>query len=380
MNTIEKINLFRLFAFITVLFCTINIQSQDILKKSNGDELQVKVLKISSESIEYKKWSNQSGPTYTISTSEVVMIKYENGEQDLFKTDTPADVSIASETDTTTAVEKNSKGHIRATPAANNQSLIDEYKNEIHTYIVKGQPKNKKAQSAIGTLGVTTSSILSTNEIEITLRQATEAESSRILTNEKVGDRGEFGKLYVYWSYVIKFVIEITNKTSENIYIDKTSCYRTSAEGEIKEFYNPYKLVIINKSGTNEIQDSPLLVIPPKGKVLLSKDDFVLIDKDKDIVTGVAEWVNLTLPDLYMNQYQQFEEENNPNKWTYNISYSFTEDCKNCHYVDFGVYLKDVIGTKTTTGTYLKDLNKHFQSRTNKTIVVSDWMLDVKWQ
>ena len=377
MNTTEKINLLRLFAFITAILCTMNVQSQDILVKRSGSELQVKVLKISSEVIEYKKWSNQDGPTYTLATSEVNMIKYENGEQDVFNSDTSAEVS---EDSTTTAVEKNSKGHIRATPAANNQSLIDEYNNEIHTYIAKGEPKNKKAKSAIGTLGVTAASILSTNEIEITLRQATEAESSKFLTNEQVGDRGEFSSMYVYWSYVIKFVIEITNKTSENIYIDKTSCSRTSADGKIKNFYNPNKLVIVNGGAANEIQDSPLLVIPPKGKVLLSKDDFIRIDKEKDVVTGVAEWVNLTLPNLYMNQYQQFGEEDNPNKWTYNISYSQTEDCKNCYYVDFGVYLKDVLGSKTTTGTYLKNLDDHFQSRTNKTIVVSDWSLQIVWQ
>ncbi|MBP3614178.1 MAG: hypothetical protein J6J37_05280 [Bacteroidaceae bacterium] len=377
MNTTEKINLLRLFAFITAILCTMNVQSQDILVKRSGGELQVKVLKISSEVIEYKKWSNQDGPTYTLATSEVNMIKYENGEQDVFNSDTSAEVS---EDSTTTAVEKNSKGHIRATPAANNQSLIDEYNNEIHTYIAKGEPKNKKARSAIGTLGVTAASILSTNEIEITLRQATEAESSRFLTNEQVGDRGEFSNMYVYWSYVIKFVIEITNKTSENIYIDKTSCSRTSADGKIKNFYNPNKLVIVNGGAANEIQDSPLLVIPPKGKVLLSKDDFIRIDKEKDVVTGVAEWVNLTLPNLHMNQYQQFGEEDNPNKWRYNISYSKTEDCKNCYYVDFGVYLKDVLGSKTTTGTYLKNLDDHFQSRTNKTIVVSDWSLEILWQ
>lgn len=377
MNTTEKINLLRLFAFITAILCTMNVQSQDILVKRSGGELQVKVLKISSEVIEYKKWSNQDGPTYTLATSEVNMIKYENGEQDVFNSDTSAEVS---EDSTTNAVEKNSKGHIRATPAANNQSLIDEYNNEIHTYIAKGEPKNKKARSAIGTLGVTAASILSTNEIEITLRQATEAESSRFLTNEQVGDRGEFSNMYVYWSYVIKFVIEITNKTSENIYIDKTSCSRTSADGKIKNFYNPNKLVIVNGGAANEIQDSPLLVIPPKGKVLLSKDDFIRIDKEKDVVTGVAEWVNLTLPNLHMNQYQEFGEEDNPNKWTYNISYSQTEDCKNCYYVDFGVYLKDVLGSKTTTGTYLKNLDDHFQSRTNKTIVVSDWSLEILWQ
>ena len=47
-----------------LLFWGINVYSQDILIKKNGDELEVKVTKISDVEVEYKKWSNQEGPSY----------------------------------------------------------------------------------------------------------------------------------------------------------------------------------------------------------------------------------------------------------------------------------------------------------------------------
>lgn len=44
----------------------------------------MKISKISSSEITYKKWSNMDGPEYTIDLSEIFMIKYKNGEKDIF--------------------------------------------------------------------------------------------------------------------------------------------------------------------------------------------------------------------------------------------------------------------------------------------------------
>jgi hypothetical protein len=61
--------------------------SQDILMLKNGDEVKAKVLEINTTSVVYKKWDNQSGPTYTSAKSEIFKIKYTNGTQDVFKMD-----------------------------------------------------------------------------------------------------------------------------------------------------------------------------------------------------------------------------------------------------------------------------------------------------
>ena len=62
------------------------IYADDIIYLNNGDEIKSKILKISSNVIEYKKSSNLNGPAYEIAKDEVVMIIYENGEKDMFIT------------------------------------------------------------------------------------------------------------------------------------------------------------------------------------------------------------------------------------------------------------------------------------------------------
>lgn len=61
-----------------------SVPAQDLLIKRNGDELLVKVIEVMKEDIKYKKFSNIDGPLYTMSKTEIFMIKYENGEKELF--------------------------------------------------------------------------------------------------------------------------------------------------------------------------------------------------------------------------------------------------------------------------------------------------------
>ena len=60
--------------------------AQDVITLKNGDELNGKVTKVTSTEIEYKLASNPDGPTYTKPVSEVFMVKYENGQKDVFNT------------------------------------------------------------------------------------------------------------------------------------------------------------------------------------------------------------------------------------------------------------------------------------------------------
>lgn len=58
--------------------------AQDVIVKKDNSTILSKVTKVSSTEIEYKKWSNQDGPTYTISVSEILSINYQNGDIDKF--------------------------------------------------------------------------------------------------------------------------------------------------------------------------------------------------------------------------------------------------------------------------------------------------------
>lgn len=59
------------------------ILSQDVIIKTNGEELLSKVIEIDGDKIKYKKHENPEGPIYSITKPEVFMIKYANGSKDI---------------------------------------------------------------------------------------------------------------------------------------------------------------------------------------------------------------------------------------------------------------------------------------------------------
>lgn len=73
-------------AFLAILLLSLvgNAVSQDVILKKDNTTILSKVLEINSTEIKYKKWSNQEGPTYSISRSEVSRINYQNGDVDKF--------------------------------------------------------------------------------------------------------------------------------------------------------------------------------------------------------------------------------------------------------------------------------------------------------
>ena len=58
--------------------------AQDIIVKQNGDEIKSKILEITSETIKYKEFDFQDGPTRNINISDVFMVIYENGKREKF--------------------------------------------------------------------------------------------------------------------------------------------------------------------------------------------------------------------------------------------------------------------------------------------------------
>ena len=75
----------KIFLLFVGLFGSLVVsQAQDLITTKKGEDIQAKILEISSNEIKYKKFSNLDGPSYIINTSEVLMVRYENGEKDIF--------------------------------------------------------------------------------------------------------------------------------------------------------------------------------------------------------------------------------------------------------------------------------------------------------
>jgi hypothetical protein len=86
-----KIN-FLLLLFLCAFVMQMN--AQDVIIKKNGEEINSKVLEISSSEIKYKRADYMDGPTYTIFRTEVFMIKYANGKKEMISN---ADVPYSSD-------------------------------------------------------------------------------------------------------------------------------------------------------------------------------------------------------------------------------------------------------------------------------------------
>ena len=77
-----------LFIFIVVVICfitTCHLYSQDVIIMKDGEEYIGKVISINDDEVSYKKYSNPDGPIYNKKISDIFMIKYENGEKEVFK-------------------------------------------------------------------------------------------------------------------------------------------------------------------------------------------------------------------------------------------------------------------------------------------------------
>jgi len=78
-------NLLILFA---VMGTGIVLYAQDVILKKDGSEIIAKVIEITEQQIKYNDFDFQTGPIRNINISEVFMIKYENGQKEVFKEQT----------------------------------------------------------------------------------------------------------------------------------------------------------------------------------------------------------------------------------------------------------------------------------------------------
>lgn len=71
---------------------SVNGFTQDVMTKTSGEEIKVKILEVSNSEVKYRLFDSPNSPLFTISKSEVLIIKYENGSKDLFLPDLEAKI------------------------------------------------------------------------------------------------------------------------------------------------------------------------------------------------------------------------------------------------------------------------------------------------
>lgn len=386
-----------------LLFSTMSIYSQDILTKKNGDELEVKVVKISSNEIEYKKWSNQEGPSYTLPKSEAFMIKYKNGEKDVFNEDNS---SVSNQQNQST-----NNVPIKVEPSSDNVSLIEQYNKMGHGFCGL-KAKDKDAKCWWGTLGVTQSSVLSSDEIQITISQEKKSYPYFAYSYDGSVIKGFYGEKYM--SFRGKYFIEIVNKTSQTVYIDKASSFRVESDGSYHMYYNLQQTTTNQGSGSGAglnlgavtgalgiggvantlaggtnvgggsqssvsttYTDQRVIAVPPHGKMVLSKDEAIPIkvssafNYDKFKMNSFSEdFKSGKIPDLQYGEYKTFTEQDSPANKKYILTYSLDSDFKSNKQFEFGVYVKDAIGGRANSIFSYDNFVKEYMSNVGANTII----------
>ena len=62
----------------------LSVSAQDIITKKDGSDIQAKILEVTTSEVKYKKYSNLDGPVFTMPKSEILIVRYENGENEVF--------------------------------------------------------------------------------------------------------------------------------------------------------------------------------------------------------------------------------------------------------------------------------------------------------
>ena len=206
------------FSIITwfVFLCPMCSLAQDVIVKKDGSTILSKVTDISSTEIKYKKFSNQQGPTYTISTADVLSINYENGDKDTFGGNSSTSVKEKS--------EENGGGFVvNPNLESDNLKIVQEFNKRDLIYTGKAK---ERANDFIAILGITEGSILETPEVKADflmkrfVAPMNEMEPKLIELDEKTNYG--FKRLL---SEDMMLVVVLTNKTNRTIFVDQASCF-----------------------------------------------------------------------------------------------------------------------------------------------------------
>ena len=70
--------------FVALMASAAMAQAQDLITKKDGQDIKARVLEVSPNEVKYKLYDEPDGATYIVKKSELVMIRYESGRNEVF--------------------------------------------------------------------------------------------------------------------------------------------------------------------------------------------------------------------------------------------------------------------------------------------------------
>lgn len=75
----------KLMFLLAMSFCAVVVHAQDVIIKRDATKIEAVIQEVSKSEIRYKNFSNQTGPTFVLSTDEISSIIYSNGDVQVFE-------------------------------------------------------------------------------------------------------------------------------------------------------------------------------------------------------------------------------------------------------------------------------------------------------
>jgi hypothetical protein len=123
------------------------LKAQDLIVKTNRDTIKAKITEVGTNAISFKKWGNLDGPTFVESKSDILFIKYNNGEVQQFSKAIPTNTaSIGSMTNSAATNTNSVMSNTNAASSATQQPTDGKIKIERtgSKYTINGQKASRK--------------------------------------------------------------------------------------------------------------------------------------------------------------------------------------------------------------------------------------------
>jgi hypothetical protein len=73
-----------IYSLIVIVASMSMANAQDLVTKRNGEDIKAKVLEITGDEVKYRLYDEPDGVIYTVNKSDIVMIRYESGRNEIF--------------------------------------------------------------------------------------------------------------------------------------------------------------------------------------------------------------------------------------------------------------------------------------------------------
>ena len=214
-------------------------------------------------------------------------------------------------------------------PDDKNQKVIRRY-NRCHYRLTPAQvllSHSGKSKDFTAIFGVKTNSLMSNDDVEINFLK-------KWVYNPIYNDKED----RVYF-------VEIKNKTSDTIFIDRSRCFRMDSDGSRYCYYDSLKR-------QDENSTKKMIAIPPHGKCNLTDYRWVKHEDGNyvEIVEYPEEFLwNLNAAGMYegfvnYDEVKYFTEENSPYYRTFLIAYSKQADFATYSLATINFYIREIIG------------------------------------